>query len=242
VALEAEPLRLNPVPLTEIFEMLAFAFPVFLMVACNVSVVPTFTLPKLRVAGLEVRVTTEAWAVALHETCSGELVALLAILIAPLAAPADVGFNDAVKLALWPAATFRGMVIPETLMPEPVALTLEIVKGESPELVSRIVWVVVAPVGTSPKLTDDGVTVSCGEAAVVALALQPIASGEFAALLTMVNVPEAFPADAGLNVALRLALAPAARLTGNERPAREIPEPVADTDEIVMLDEPEFVR
>ena len=241
VVLEAEPMRLNPVPPTEIIEMLAFEFPIFLMVACSVSAVPTVTLPKLRAAGLEVSVTTEAWAIALQESCAGEPTALLAILMAPLAAPADVSFNDAVKFALCPAAIFRGVVIPETPMPEPVALTLEIVNGESPEFASRIVWVVVAPVGTSPKLTDDGVRVSCGDEAAVAVALQPTASGEFAALLIMVNVPEAFPAAVGLNVALRLALAPAARLTGNKRPDREIPEPEADTAEIVMLDDPEFV-
>jgi hypothetical protein len=47
VALDAEPERANPVPLTEILEMLASEFPVFLKVICKVSVVPTVTLPKL---------------------------------------------------------------------------------------------------------------------------------------------------------------------------------------------------
>jgi hypothetical protein len=242
VALEVEPLRLNPVPLTEIFEIFAFEFPVFLIVACNVSVVPTFTLPKLKVAGLAVSVTTEACAVALQEICAGEPVALLAILIAPLAAPADVSFNEAVRFTLCPAAIFRGAVIPERLMPEPVALTLEIVNVESPELATRIVCVVVAPVGTSPKLTDDGVRVSFGDEAAIPVALQPIWSGEFVALLVTVNVPETFPAAVGLNIAFMLALAPAARVTGKERPDSEIPEPEADTAEIVMLDEPEFAR
>lgn len=60
MAPDPEPLSENPVPLTEIFEIFASEFPVFLMVVCNVSVVPTFTLPKLREPGLEVRVTTEA--------------------------------------------------------------------------------------------------------------------------------------------------------------------------------------
>jgi len=60
VALEVEPLRLNPVPLTEIFEIFAFEFPLFLMVVCSASVVPTVTLPKLNDAGLEESVTTDA--------------------------------------------------------------------------------------------------------------------------------------------------------------------------------------
>jgi hypothetical protein len=167
---------------------------------------------------------------------------LLAILIAPLAAPADVSFNDAVKFALCPAAILKGVAMPETLIPVPFSLTLEIVNGESPEFVRRIVCVVVAPVGTSPKLTDDGIRVNCGEEDAVPVAVQPIASGEFAALLVTVNFPETFPAAAGLNIAFRLALAPAPSVTGNERPDRETPAPEADTAETVMLDEPEFVR
>jgi len=102
--------------------------------------------------------------------------------------------------------------------------------------------VVVAPVGTSPKLTEDGVRVNLGEEATVPIALQPIDSGEFAALLVTVSVPEAFPAAVALNIAFKLALAPAARVTGNERPDSEILEPEAETAEIVMLDEPEFIR
>jgi hypothetical protein len=77
---------------------------------------------------------------------------------------------------------------------------------------------------------------------VVAVPLQPIASGEFAALLEIFNVPESFPATVGLNIAFRLALAPAARVTGKERPDTEMPVPEADTAEIAMLDEPEFVK
>ena len=139
VALEADPSRLNPDPLTEIFEIFAFELPVFLIVACSVSVVPTVTLPKLNDDGLEESVITEACAVALQEICAGEPLALLAILIAPLAAPADVSFSEAVRVVLCPAPIFRGTVIPERLMPEPVAFTLEIVKVESPELATRIV-------------------------------------------------------------------------------------------------------
>jgi len=60
VAADPEPSSENPVPLTEIFEIFASELPVFLMVVCNVSVVPTFTFPKLSDPGLEVSVTTDA--------------------------------------------------------------------------------------------------------------------------------------------------------------------------------------
>lgn len=133
--------------------------------------------------------------------------------------------------------------MPEILIPVPVALTPEIVNSDPPELLSRMVWVVVLPVGTVPNATGDGVIVSSAEdEEVVAVALHPIASGEFAALLVTVSVPDAFPAFVGLNIAFRVALAPAARVTGNERPDIETPAPEADTAEIVMLDEPEFVK
>jgi hypothetical protein len=243
VALELEPLSANPVPLTEIFEIFAFEFPVFLIVVCNVSVVPTVTLPKLSDAGLEVSVTTEACAVAFQEICAGEPVALVEILIAPLAAPAEDGFNEAVRFALCPAAIFKGVVTPETLIPGPVALTLEIVNSDWPELLKRIVCVVVLPVATVPKLTEAGVTERAGDDnEAVAIAVQPIASGEFAALLVTVSVPEAFPAFVGLKTALRLALAPEASVRGREGLDTEMPAPEAETAETVMLDEPVFVR
>lgn len=60
MAPDPEPLSENPVPFTEIFEILASEFPVFLMIVCNVSVVPIFTFPKLREPGFELSVTTDA--------------------------------------------------------------------------------------------------------------------------------------------------------------------------------------
>lgn len=202
VALEVEPLRLKPVPLIENLEIFAFALPVFLIVACSVSVVPTVILPKLNDAGLEESVTTEACPVAFHAICVGEPGALLVILISPLAAPADESFTAAVRLALCPAAIFKGVVIPETLMPEPVTLRLEIVNGESPELESRIVWLVVVPVGTVPKLTEDGVAVNA-ELAPVPLRL--IAVGESVALLVTVTCSEYSPEAVGLKPAVSVA-------------------------------------
>lgn len=168
---------------------------------------------------------------------------MLEIFMVPFAEPAEESFNEAVRFALCPAAIFRGAEIPETLIPVPVALTPEMVNSDPPELLSRIVCVVVLPVGTVPNATGDGVIVSSADdEEVVAVPLQPIASGEFAALLVTVSVPDAFPAFVGLNIALRLALAPAPNVTGNERPDTETPAPEADTAEMVILDEPEFVK
>lgn len=124
------------------------------------------------------------------------------ILIAPLAAPAAVSFNDAVRFALCPAAIFTGVAIPETLMPVPVALTPEMVNCESPELVSRIVCVVASPVGTVPKLTDAGVAV---KAELPAVPTRLMAVGESVAVLVTVMCSENSPDAVGLNPAVSVA-------------------------------------
>lgn len=110
-----------------------------------------------------------------------------------------------------------------------------------PVFLSWIVAEPLVPTETVPKFSLEGLAANCVEEGAVPVALQPIASGEFAALLVIFNVPEAFPAAVGLNIAFMLALEPAARESGTESPDREMPDPEADTAEIVMLDEPEFV-
>jgi len=190
-------------------------------------------------------VTAEGSAVALQEICSEEsLVALLITLIVPLAAPEAVGFSEAVRLALLPAARVNGAEIPETVIPAPEAVTDETVTDELPEFAILMVWVVAVPVGTLPKTTLGGVAVRVEpvevEVAAVPVPLHPIASEESVALLLMVNAPEAFPAAAGLKIALRLALAPAERVKGRESAESESPAPVIETAETVMGDELEF--
>src|SRR3984957_16414551 len=103
-----------------------------------------------------------------------------------------------------------------------------------------MVWVVVAPVGTVPKATVPGVAFKLEVAEeLVPVPDQPMASEASEALLLMVSAPEAFPAEAGLNIALTLALAPAARVAGGALPGMVVPETA--TDEIVIDVEPEFL-
>lgn len=45
-----------------------------------------------------------------------------------------------------------------------------------------------------------------------------MAAGELDALLTTEILPVAFPAAVGVNTALKLAICPTAKVTGNERP------------------------
>ena len=54
----------------------------------------------------------------------------------PLAAPAEDGVKVTVKLALWPAVSVTGVVIPLMLNPVPVIATLEIVTLTPPVFVT----------------------------------------------------------------------------------------------------------
>jgi hypothetical protein len=106
-------------------------------------------------------------------------------LIAPLAAPAEAGFSEAVRMALLPTARVSGVEIPETVRPAPEAVTEDTVTGEFPEFAILIVWVVAVPVGTLPKAMLGGVAVRVEpvEVCVVPVPLQPIASEASEALL-----------------------------------------------------------
>jgi hypothetical protein len=126
--------------------------------------------------------------------------------------------------------------------PEPDVAIEEIFTLAVPVFFNWIADDPLLPVATVPKFTLEGDAVNCVVEDAVAVALQPIASVAFAALLVTVKVPEAFPAAVGLKTAPKLALAPAARVMGSESPDTEIPAPEADTPEMVMLDEPELVR
>ncbi len=91
-------------------------------VSDNVCLLPTVTLPKLRLVGLApsepgdtpvpdngmVRVGFDA----LDETVT-----------LPLALPAEDGANETLKVALCPAVTATGAVIPLKLNPEPLTAT-----------------------------------------------------------------------------------------------------------------------
>jgi len=108
--------------------------PVLVTVSERDCLLPTITLPKPRLVGFEpsapgvtpvpdngmARVGFEAFEV---------------IVTLPLTLPADVGVNVTLKLALCPAVSVTGAVIPLTLNPVPLIPTCEIVTLEPPVFV-----------------------------------------------------------------------------------------------------------
>jgi len=70
----------------------------------------------------------------------------------PLTAPADVGLNETLKVALRPAASVTGVAIPLKLNPVPLAPTWEIVTLDPPVFVTVSDKVCLLPTCTLPKL------------------------------------------------------------------------------------------
>ena len=95
-----------------------------------------------------------------NEIASGELGPLLTRETDPLTFEVEVGENVTLKVALPPAAIVVGTARP--LMPKPVPDTFawEIVTPAVPLFFRLIVWVLVLPMATLPKLTLAGVGVS----------------------------------------------------------------------------------
>ena len=110
--------------------------PVLVKVKLCEAVVPSLTLPKLRLAGLTESVVVEVMPVPLRATVAGELEALLMMESEPETAPAAVGAYCTLKLALWLGAIFKGTLRLPMLKPEPVTVACETVSVALPVLVS----------------------------------------------------------------------------------------------------------
>jgi hypothetical protein len=233
------PLAPNPAPVTLTFEMVTLALPLFVRATLSELLLPTFTLPKLKLVVLRPSTFVDAMPVPLSGMESGEVGALLASVIEPEAAPAVVGANTALNVAFLPARIVSGALMPEILNPAPVTPTDEIVKLADPPFDTVMVCELLVPVETLPKAALDGVAAIC---ACVPVPLRPIARGEFGALLTSEMLPVALPPVVGANCAVKVAVCPALIVNGVVRPLIANPAPEVLACEMVRLAVPEFVR
>src|SRR2546427_5446850 len=136
-------------------------FPLLVSVTGNPLLPPTFTLPKLRLVGLAPSRNVAATPVPLRARVRGEPGALLVMETLPLALPAVVGENVALKEVLCPGLRVSGAVMPLMVNPVPDALAAEMVTLAVPELVNVTVCDPLLPTSTLPKLTLAGLGVSC---------------------------------------------------------------------------------
>jgi hypothetical protein len=131
------PVILNPVPVTVACEITRLAVPLFARLIVCELLVPVETFPKPAVLGIALIC---AWLpLPLNATANGELGALLATEMLPVALPDVVGVNCAVKDVLCPAAIVAPGTNPIALKPVPAALAWLIDTLSVPELVKVMV-------------------------------------------------------------------------------------------------------
>jgi hypothetical protein len=131
--------------------------PVFVIVSESFPVLPTFTLPKLRLVGFALRAPAVT-ATPFPEigTVKLGLLAVEVMVRFPLAEPAAPGANDTVKVALSPLLSVTGVVIPLRLNPVPVTPTCVTDTLEPPVFVMVSESFPVLPTFTLPKLKVAG--------------------------------------------------------------------------------------
>src|ERR1700722_463364 len=135
------PLKLNPVPLGVIWEIVRAEPPEFVSVSASVELLPVATLPKPKFAGFAV-----SWPGVTPVPDSGtfraKLEAFEVIARLPLTLLPEVGANLILTATLWPTLKVIGKLNPLALNPEPIALAPEIVTFAAPEFVrvSASVW------------------------------------------------------------------------------------------------------
>jgi hypothetical protein len=188
------PETLKPVPETFTADTVTLPVPPFVRVIVCELLPPTFTLPKLSLAGEAVKLPCVP--VPLNAIVSGEFGPLLTTEMLPVSLPELVGVNVALIVADWPAVKVNGVVTPEIVKPVPVTLTAETVTLAVPLFFSVIACALLLPTFTLPKFSLAGEAPSC---ACVPVPLNAIVNGEFGPLFAIEMLPLAAPAAVGAN-------------------------------------------
>ena len=158
----ANPLALNPVPLTLICETDTLELPVFARVTVCVPLVPVVMLPKLSAAGDTASLATGDTPEPTKATTSGELTVLFTRVRLPERLLAEAGVKLMVKAEEPPGATESGSASPERLKPVPVSDAWVTLRFAVPGLLMVNIWVLVNPTVTLPKFVLPGITEICG--------------------------------------------------------------------------------
>ena len=172
-------------------------------------------------------------------TVAGEPVALLVIVIVPLALPPDVGLNctDSATCCVGIRITAPPPVIENAV---PARVVDEMLTLELPVFVIVTLCAVddVAS-STLPKFSVVGLMLSVNVAA-VPVPVRPIEVGEVGALLVIEMLPIAEPATVGKKPAVIVVCCPAFTVIGSVNPLTLYAEPVAPTAVIVNVAVPVF--
>jgi hypothetical protein len=200
---------------------------VLLIVVERDWLLPTVTLPKLRLIGLEPSVPTgTAVPVPERPIVSDEFDAFEVMVTVPLAPPVVVGANFTLRDVLCPAVKVNGTAIPLRVNPVPLMAAWEIVTLALPVLVSVAErdWLLPTVTLPNPRLVGLEPSVPTGTAVPVPeIGTVRVA---FEAFDVIVMLPEALPVDVGANFAAIDVLCPAAKVSGAEIPLNVKPVPL----------------
>jgi hypothetical protein len=122
-------------PVAAIWVIVRFSFPEFFKVSVSVWLPPTATLPKLKLVGFAVSVST-APVVPESAIFTGLVEPSLTSATFPPVLPLDCGLKTMLKVVLCPAARVKGKLSPLVLKPVPVTLACEMIRLEPPVFIS----------------------------------------------------------------------------------------------------------
>lgn len=205
------PLMLNPDPVTAACEIVMLDPPVLVRVSDRVCLVPTGTVPKLRLAGFAPR-TPAKTPVPVNPIFSTGLVASDAMESVPLAPPIVVGANEMLKVVLCDDVRVRGVESPLIWNPGPLTAACAIFTVVAPLLVKVIVCDCCPPTFTLPKFPLAPLNASWPPPVPVPVTVRLVTAfvASVETLTVALNVPTAF----GVNVRLSVTVSPAATVAG----------------------------
>src|SRR5437867_13336007 len=136
--------------------MLTLELPVLVRVTLCVMLLPTDTLPKLRLVGLAESCSVAATPLPLSGMAVGEPGALLTSETLPVTLPTPAGAKATLKFVLCPGVNVKGSVSPLVAKPLPETVACESDKLAVPVFLSDIVSVILVTITTYSNLTHDG--------------------------------------------------------------------------------------
>ena len=148
------PPSVKPAPLTATCEIVMLDVLELVTVSESDCVLPTVTLPKLKLAGFEPR-EPDAIPLPASEIVAGLFVASLVMVLVALKAPAAAGVKENVMVAFWPAAIETGSVGLVTAKYFVDMESLLIVIEVLPVFVAEITSALLLPAFTLPKLSAE---------------------------------------------------------------------------------------
>jgi len=186
------PFTANADPVTFACEIVTLELPELVRVPDKFVLLPTWTVPKLMLAGFAATVPAES-PVPEREMLTVGFDPLSLIVIPPFTEPLDWGANVTLKLVLCPGESVNGGVNPLKLKPLPVAVAWEILRLEPPEFVRVSEVVRLLPIETLPKPMAAGDAAK--EPALTAVPDSGRLRVAFAALLVNATPPPEVPLD-----------------------------------------------